>query len=173
VVGAHADLAGAVDAWGEPAAGLERLGRQRRQQGRLDGEHLPDGARPGPDAPGVVGDVPGIDQGVELGQRVDLGDRDEVIAAEPADLTFDAAFLVGALQSGLAVEGLDRLVRPECDPALGFHPLPGEPQHLGDGGFEVVVADLAAWHPAQYPEGVLVAFEEGFLAAGGEDASLH
>ena len=44
------------------------------------------------------------------------------------------------------------------------------PQHPGDGGLQVVVADLAARDPAQGPQCVDVAFEEGFLATGGEHA---
>ena len=44
--------------------------------------------------------VAGGDQLVELGHRGDLSGRDEVAAAEPADLTLDAALLVGALDAG-------------------------------------------------------------------------
>jgi len=44
---------------------------------------------------------------VELGQGCGLGDRDEVAATEPADLSFDSAFLMGTLESRLAEERLE------------------------------------------------------------------
>ena len=39
----------------------------------------------------------GADQLVQRGQRRDRGDRDQVAAAEPADLAFHTAFLVRAV----------------------------------------------------------------------------
>jgi hypothetical protein len=44
-------------------------------------------------------------------------------------------------------------------------------QHLGDRDLEVVVTDLPGRYPAEHPERVLVAFEEGFLPAREEDLS--
>jgi len=44
---------------------------------------------------------------VEVGQGCGLGDRDEVAASEPADLSFDSAFLMGTLESRLAEERLE------------------------------------------------------------------
>ena len=73
----------------------------------FDGEVLADGVRPGTDATGVVSGVPFVDHGVELLERAHLRDRDEVVAAEPADLTFDAALLMGSLDAWLAVERVD------------------------------------------------------------------
>jgi hypothetical protein len=49
-----------------------------------------DRPRPRPDAAGVIGGVPSVHHGVELGQGVDLRDGHEVIAAKPADLAFHA-----------------------------------------------------------------------------------
>jgi len=72
-VGADGDLAVSVDAGTQPDAGLERLVRQRRQQRPLDGEQLPDGVGPAADAPGVISSVPRLNHGVELLERVDLG----------------------------------------------------------------------------------------------------
>ncbi|MEU9035357.1 hypothetical protein AB0D45_10725 [Streptomyces sp. NPDC048352] len=83
------DLAVAVDPRsGEPAR-LERLLRQGHQQRLLGSEVLADGARTGADAAGVVLVVPPVDHRVELGERVDFGDGDQVVAAEPADLALD------------------------------------------------------------------------------------
>jgi len=62
------------------------------------------------------GGVPSVDHGVELLERLDLGDGDEVVAAEPADLPFDTALLVSSLDAWLAVERIDRLVRTERRP---------------------------------------------------------
>ncbi|MEV5204630.1 hypothetical protein [Streptomyces sp. NPDC053720] len=100
-----ADLAVAVDPRCGESARLERLLRQGRQQWLLSREVLADGGGTGPDAAGVVLLAPPVDHGVELGKRVDFGDRDQVVAAEPADLALDSALLVGAADAGLAVEG--------------------------------------------------------------------
>lgn len=95
---------------------------------------------------------------------------DEVVAAEEADVALDAALLVSALDAGLAVEGVDVEVGAERDPPVSLDPLPGEPDHLGDGSLEVVVADLVCGHPAEDLEGVHVPFEEGLLPARGRRA---
>jgi len=60
------DLGVPVHARGEPAAGLERLGRKGREEWLLGGEVFPDRAGAGPDPPGIVGFVPGVDHSVEL-----------------------------------------------------------------------------------------------------------
>jgi hypothetical protein len=110
---------------------------------------FPDRAGAGPDPPGIVGFVPGVDHSVEFGEGVDLGDRDEVVASEPADLPLDAALLVRTLDSGLAIEGFDAVVGTDGGPPVGLDPLAGEPDHARDGGLEVVVADLSGRHPAE------------------------
>jgi hypothetical protein len=58
-------------------------------------------------------------------------------------------------------------VRFERSPGVGLHPQPGEPDHLGHGGAEVVVAHLAVGHAAQGPEGVDVSLQKSLLAARG------
>lgn len=130
---------------------------------------VPDRAGAGPDPPGVVGFVPGVDHSVELGEGVDFWDGDEVVASEPADLPLDAAFLVRTLDSGLAIEGFDAVVGTDSGPPVGLDPLAGEPDHARDGGLEVVVADLPGRHPAEHVEGVDVTLEEGFLPSRGTD----
>ncbi|MBC7631240.1 hypothetical protein, partial [Aeromicrobium sp.] len=67
----------------------------------------PDGDGAAGDHPGVVEQVRRRDVLAQLGQGSALGDRDEVAAPEPADLSFDAALLMGALQTGLAEERLE------------------------------------------------------------------
>ena len=91
-----------------------------------------------------------------------------MVAAEVADLPLDPAPLEGAVDAGTAVEALDAEVRPEGDPPVGLHPCPAQPQHLGDGGLEVVVAHPAPRDTVQHPQRVHVPLEEGFLAGGGE-----
>lgn len=71
-----------------------------------------------------------------------------MVAAEPADVAFHPAFLVCPFHAGLAVERIQAHVGPERGPSCGFHPGSGEPEHLGDRGLEVVVADLAGWQSA-------------------------
>jgi len=63
------------------------------------------------DPAGVIGEVVADQQRVELSDRLDLRDRDQVVAAEPSALTFDAALLVRALDAGVAVERLEAVVR--------------------------------------------------------------
>jgi hypothetical protein len=67
----------------EVPAGLKHLDWQRLPQWPLGGEQLTDrvGTRPDPACL-----VPAVHQLVQLGQRVDLGHRDEVVAAKPPDL---------------------------------------------------------------------------------------
>ncbi len=165
---ADRDLPVSVDPWREQPPGLERLIRQRPQQQLFEREVLRDRLGPGPDAAGIVLPVPLLDHLIQLGERGDLGDRNEVVAAEVADLSLDPAFLMGALDARPAVEAFDTEVRLEGDPPIRLHPGPAQSQHLGHGGLEIVVADLAPRDPAQRPQRVHMAFEEGFLAAGGE-----
>jgi len=169
-VGPDGDLAVAVDPRREQPPGLEGLVGQRHQQRLFECEALRDRLGPGPDAAGIVLLVPLFDHLVQLGERGDLGDGNEVIAAEVADHPFDPALLVGPFDARPAVETFNAEVRTEGDPPVGIRPRPALPQHPGDGGLEVVVADLAPRDPAQRPQRVDMAFEEGFLAAGGEHA---
>ena len=96
-------------------------------------------------AASVVGTVVAVDEFVEFVQGFDFGDGYEVVAAEAADIAFHTALFVCAVDAGLAVERVDK-VGAKRHPAVGFHPLAGEADHLGDGGFEGVVADLAGRH---------------------------
>ena len=78
------------------------------------------------------GDPPGVDvaevveavalghQLVQLGQGGDLGHRDHVAPAEPADLAFDPALLMGAVLAGQAEEGLEDVVAAQRDEAVGL-----------------------------------------------------
>src|SRR6185312_16478363 len=96
-----------------------------------------------------------------------LGDRDQVVTAEPADVALDSAFLVGALAAWLAVESLETVVRPEGGPSRHLGPRPGQAQHGRHRALEVVVADMPERHAAQDRERVHVAFQEGLLTARG------
>ena len=70
---------------------------------------------------------------------------------------------VGALDAGLAVEGLDAVVESERCPAVGLDPLPAESEHTRDGGLEVVVADHPSGDPTEDAERVGMPLEEGLL----------
>ncbi|MER8034929.1 hypothetical protein [Streptomyces hydrogenans] len=63
-----------------------------------------DGRGPVVDVADVLVHLDLLDPRVQIGQRVDVGDRDQVRAAEPAALVLDPALLVGALDAGPAVE---------------------------------------------------------------------
>jgi hypothetical protein len=52
--------------WAYRSTRLERLGRKGREEWLLGGEVFPDRAGAGPDPPGIVGFVPGVDHSVEL-----------------------------------------------------------------------------------------------------------
>ena len=86
-----------VDARRRGLGRVERLGGQRAQQRPLARPRLAD--RPGApdDPPAQVRLAAGEQQRVELGEVGDRRDRDEVVAAEAADLALDAALLVRAL----------------------------------------------------------------------------
>lgn len=71
-----------------------------------------------------------------------------------------------AIEFADRLEGVQREVGPERDPAIGLDPLAGEPDHLSHGGLEVVVADLPGRHPSENLEGVHVALEERLLPTG-------
>ncbi|MER6789253.1 hypothetical protein ABT330_32325 [Streptomyces sp. NPDC000658] len=106
-VRADRDLAVAVDPRGEQPPGLERLLWQRHQQWSFEREVLGDGPGPGADPSGIVLPVPLLDHLVQLGERGHLGNGDELVAPEVADLALDAALLVGAFDARTAVEALD------------------------------------------------------------------
>src|SRR5580692_7162230 len=93
-----------------------------------------------------------------------------LVAAEPADLALHAALLMGALQAGLAIEGIQAGPGPEGGPPVSLHPGPGEAEHAGHRRSQVVVADLPRRHAAQHVERVHVAFEERLLPLRSRDA---
>ena len=64
----------------------------------------------------VVGGVDALDHLVQLRQGGDLRDRDQVVAAEPADLALHAALLMSAVDAGHAVERVETQVRAEQRP---------------------------------------------------------
>ena len=98
--------------------------------------------------------------------RVDLGDRDQMVAAEPAALALDAALLVGALDAGMAVERLEAVVGPERHPAGRLGAVAAE-QHPRHRRLQVVVADVEHRGPAEGGERGLMAFQERLLPLGG------
>lgn len=111
------DHAVAIDARVEGQPRLERLAGQGQQEWCLVGEVLADGADPHADPPVLFGLFECGEGVVELVEGVDAGHGGEVVAAPVADLALDAALLVGAAKSRLAVEGGDRVVLAEVVPA--------------------------------------------------------
>ncbi|MBB5925864.1 hypothetical protein [Streptomyces echinatus] len=104
----------AVDLWLEHPSGFERLVGQRPPRQLFEREALCDRLGSRPDAAGVILPVPLLDHLVQLAERGDLGDRNEVVAAEEADLAFDRALLVGAFDARPAVwtKGTEVLTTP-------------------------------------------------------------
>ncbi|MFE6498155.1 hypothetical protein [Streptomyces sp. NPDC057748] len=60
------------------------------------------------DVPGVLGQIDRGQALVQLGQRLDLGRRDQVLAAKPPALVLDPALLMGAFLARGAVERRER-----------------------------------------------------------------
>ena len=87
-------------------------------------------------------------------------------AAEPADLPFDAALLMGTLQTRLAEERLEPVMGPQRDEPLGLVPVPAF-EDSRDSGFEVVVT-----HPPRDTTEMLerqnVSLQERLLSLGAE-----
>ena len=79
---------------------VKRLRRQREQQRPLDRPRLADRRRRARSIRRArSGSQPASSTRVELGEVRDARDRDEVVAAEAADLALDAALLVRALKA--------------------------------------------------------------------------
>jgi hypothetical protein len=98
------------------------------------------------EAPVVFRVVDDRDPFVELGQRGDLRHGHQVVAPEPAHLTLDAAFLMGALDAGQAVPRLEAHVGSELHPPVTFSA--GAPEHHpGDRRPHIVISDLDRGRP--------------------------
>jgi len=155
-----------VDPRRQAQAGLEGLGRQWPQQAGLEREVLPDAHGAVADPAAIIGQVVADQQLVELGHGVDLRDRDQVVAAEPAAFPLHAALLMRTLDTGVAVERLEAVVGPERDPAPGLGAVAAE-QHPRHRGLEVVVADVEHRRPTEHRERRQVPFQERLLTLGG------
>lgn len=85
-------------------------------------------------------------------------------AAEPADVTLDAALLMCALNPGMAVERIEPVVRAKQLPTLVLGPLPpGAVNDLYYGVGEVVIANVPGGNAADVFERIDVPLEERFL----------
>jgi hypothetical protein len=104
-----------VDPRCEQQRGVERLDREALQRVGFQLEVVADRQCPTGDPAGIVGGVAASDELVQLGDRVDVRDRDQVAAAEPADLTLDAALLMGAFETGLTEERVEPVMRSQSD----------------------------------------------------------
>jgi hypothetical protein len=96
-----------VDLGGQQLRGVEPLEGQRPEPRGLEFERLTNAQRPPFDVTQVVTCHPLHDQFVDLGQTRDVGDRDQMPAAEPADLALHPALLMGAFDAGLAEERIE------------------------------------------------------------------
>ena len=145
---------------------VEGLGRKRPQKRRLARERLADSLTTAADGAAEVGRAGGEEAGVQLGEVGELGDRDEVVAAEAADLALDAALLVGALFAAAGELRGEQVMGAQGDEAIGFQP-PAASEHLRHGRAQVVVAD-GRKGAAEEGEGADVALEEGLLGLASE-----
>ncbi len=158
---ADADPGLLVDPRAKREAGIERLDGQRHHRVGLEREMVADGDRPPGNAPAVIDEVTASDEVVELGHRGHAGHRDEVAAAEPADLALDAALLVRAFDAGPAEERVEPVVRAQHDESFGLETITAleYPHHRR---LQVVIADPCR-HPTEVFERADVAIDEGLL----------
>lgn len=63
---------------------------------------------------------------------------------------WDAALVVSAFDTWLAIENIQAVVGTERGPALGLDPLPAGSQDRGDRRAQIVVADLARRYPGVF-----------------------
>ena len=94
----------------EQSRAVELLNRQPHQRGHLQGERGTDGDRAASDHPIVVEQVGGGDQIIQLCQRGDRGDRDEMAPSEAADLALHAALLMRPVDARAAKERVKPVV---------------------------------------------------------------
>ena len=94
--------------------------------------------------------------------RADRRDRNQVVAAEAADLALDAALLVRALDARRGEQRLEQVVRAHRDEPVGLDP-PAALEDLLDRRAQVVVADLAE-HAIEPLERVRVTLQERLLS---------
>jgi hypothetical protein len=109
----------------DPRRGLlgavEALGRQRAQPAAFELQRLSDRDRPPTDRAREVLPASLSEALVELGQRVDLGDRNQVAPAETSDpVALDAALLVRAALPAQAKARREHVVRAQRDEAIGL-----------------------------------------------------
>ena len=108
----NSDPALAVDAVAGHHRHVEHLGRQAPECVDLESEVLADGDPPVVDVPPVIACSAGLEEQVELNHRRHPWDRDQMTAAEPADLALHTALLVAALDARLADEAVEAVVGP-------------------------------------------------------------
>jgi hypothetical protein len=159
---ADADPGLGVDPDGHQPGGIEGLGGQRPEGRPVRLAHRADGGPAGPDVAGEVRPVGGLKAAVELGERADRGHGHEVASARAADLTLDAALLVGAALARDTEEGVEPVMRAQGDEPLRLLPV-ASPQDPGDQRLGIVVPDPGG-NPAEPLEGDDVALEERLLA---------
>ena len=99
---------------------------------------------------------------VELGDRFDVRDGDEMTTPEPADLGLHATLLVAPFDARLAEEAVEPVVRSQRDEPFRLD-AGAALQHLRDRRLQIVVADPVR-HPTEVLEAAHVPVEEYGLA---------
>ena len=100
---------------------------------------------------------------VQLPERADIWDRDEVTAAETPDLSLDPTLFVGALDPGGRELRLIKIVRAQRDKPVRLD-TPAVAQHLLDHTREIVITQQAK-HATKPVKRVHVSLEERLLGA--------
>ena len=145
-------------------AQIETLERQRRKMFPLDTEVLTYCADPVGDPSALVGFIPNSDAIVQLRQRRHHRHRRQTVAAEPSNLALDPTLLMRALDSRLAIERVEPVVRVEQHPAFILGPPPAPAiDHRRHRGRQVVVFDVLGRDSADRLERVDVSLEERLL----------
>jgi hypothetical protein len=79
---------------------------------------------------GIIHVVGRGDELIELGQRTDLGDRHQMAAAKPPDLSFHTALLVATFLTRTAKERIEAIMAAQRDEPFSF--LPATPTQDSD-----------------------------------------
>jgi hypothetical protein len=162
----NADPGPLVDPRLQQPRSVERLAGQPDQPFLLSRERQPDRRRAPGDDPVVIDAVTRDDEGVELSQRRHSRDRDQVPAAEPADLTLDATLLMRPDQPGAAEERVETVMAAQRSEPLRLGPVSAL-QHPHHRRLQIVVTGQGRDRP-EVGERQHMPFQEGLLGLSAE-----
>jgi hypothetical protein len=165
---AHRDHRFRVDPGAGVLSGLRSLLGQRPQQRPFSGERFADRPATTGDLPSEIPLAAAQQPRVQLGEAAHRRDRDEVPAAEPADLALDPTLLMRATKADQGELRLRQVVRPQPDEPVRLDPST-TPQDLLDRRGQIVASHQAG-NATEELERVRVRLQERLLRLAQERA---